>query len=305
MGHVTLAVLLVTLSAAVGARRVSARLIDRSAIESSLQSSPPASSQAGPRSAPARSDVDAKMREGGEAFRNGDYPRALAIFREVIAAAPDNIFAHNLAANCALRLKDYPGAIDSFKHALELQPDELHNLTGLMEAYTLAGMTEERDAEREHIQTLKREGRLPKGFGYLFETFEVGEKKVQVTEFPAFGGRYNFRYLFKVLDKEDKLAFQIALESADFDQGVFAKLHPKDAAAGQREFSLDGFGPNAHWTYGFYDGEPPYEQVRERVEQILLGKTKPLSSTTMNTRKMDSTPGTPNNVPKSRSPKPQ
>lgn len=208
---------------------------------------------------------------------------ALAGFQEVTAGDPKNIVAYNMAGNCSLRLKDYPAAVVSFRKALELQPGESHNEAGLIEAYARAGMTPERDAEREHLVQIKSSGGLPPNFHFVYDAFSVGDKNVEVVEFyPDLSSGYHFRYWFNELDVQGKQVYRIALESDDGDQTFFAKEHPKEAAAGQRRFSMDGYGQNTHSTYRFYDGEPTYAQVRDEVMQSFSGKMKPSSSTTVN-----------------------
>lgn len=214
-----------------------------------------------------------------DAFRVGDYAGALRIFRQVIAADPTDIVAYNVSANCSLRLGDYPSAIDLFQHALQLRPDEWHNLGGLMRAYTLAGMNPDRDALRKHIAELEREGKLPPEFNYVFETFQAADKKVEVAEFPQIHGFYGERYRFKVFDVAGKVVFCVTLESDSAEQPNWAKQHPKEAAAGARQFSLDGYAADSHSAYSFYDGEPPYEHVRAEVMQVLAGKKQPISKT--------------------------
>jgi hypothetical protein len=114
----------------------------------------------------------------------------------------------------------------------------------------------------------------------------VGEKKVLVVEFLNSTGKFHYRYHFNVVDAAGKTTSRIALESDDFDQPFWAKNRPQQAAAGQREFSLDGYGFSpqgyTHSTIRFYDGEPPYDQVREEVRKILLGETKPRTSSVKN-----------------------
>jgi tetratricopeptide (TPR) repeat protein len=239
----------------------------RTAPESSPQTSAAASQQAAPQTQP--SPTDSKLREAFATFRNGDYARALALLREVIAGDPNNIYAHNLAGNCSLKLKDYRSGIDSFKRALQIQPDEWHNLAGLSEAYTLAGLTKERDELREHVHQLSRTGGLPPDFHYVFDAFDVNGRKVEVVEFPRLFGQYEHRYDFNVFNREGKLEYRVALGSPDFDQAGFRKEHPELAAAGGRRFSLDGYSAGRQVLYRFYDGEPPYEQVRDEVKQIL------------------------------------
>lgn len=36
---------------------------------------------------------------------------------------------------------------------------------------------------------------------------------------------------------------------------------------------------DSHSTYGFYDSEPPYEQVREEAEQILADRKQAINKT--------------------------
>jgi len=253
---------------------------------SSSTSSPQVATQVAP------SDNDTLMRKGIEAFRKGDYAQALPSFRQVTAADPNSIVAFNLAGNCSLNLKDYPSAIDSFQHALQLNPDEWHNWGGLIHAYTLAGMAQERDALRKHIVDLGHEGKLPADFNYVFETYEIGDKRVVVSEFLRIQGYYGERYRFNVFNRDGKALYCVTLESDALEQPKWAKLHPKEAAAGEREFSLDGYARDSHSIYGYYNGEPPYQQVREEVEQILTGKRKATSRTTFATPQ--AIPGAPN-----------
>jgi tetratricopeptide (TPR) repeat protein len=214
------------------------------------------------------------------AFQANDCPSVIKLFRQVTASNPADIVAYNMSGNCALRLKDYPAAIDAFKHALQIRTDEWHNISGLIHAYTLAGMTQERDELLKHIGELERDGKLPDNFSYVFETFQVGNQQVEVAKYPKISGFYGERYRFNVYNKDGMLVFRVALESAELDQPQWAKEHKELAAAGDRKFSLDGYSPEGHYTYGFYDGEPEYPKLREEVEQVLTGKKPALTHST-------------------------
>lgn len=235
---------------------------------------------------PSGIDLKSKMEEGTAAFRAHDYKRALSIFNEVTAADPNNILAHNLAGNCSLETHDFPAAIQSFQHALQIQPDQPQNLAGLLRAYVQAGMIKERDAELQHVHELLNAHKLPENFSFIFDSFAAGDGLVLVTEFPQLYGHFHFRYVFNVYDATGKFLRRIALESDDIDQIDWAKQHPKEAAAGGRKFSLDGYSQNAasqltHSLYKFYDdGEPPYDQVRADVQKVLAGASKPSATTT-------------------------
>jgi hypothetical protein len=85
-------------------------------------------------------------------------------------------------------------------------------------------------------------------------------------------GFYGERYRFKVFNGAGKEIFCVTLESDALEQPAWAKERPKEAAAGGRKFSLDGYASNSHSTYAYDDGEPPYEQVGEEAKQVLAGK---------------------------------
>ncbi len=278
MGHFALAILLIGPAAPGENLTAGTAAVAFAALQASAQSSASPSPQGTAQAAPP--GIAVLRQRGVDAYRAGDYVEALGIFRQVIAADPSDIVAYNISANCSLRLGDYPSAIDSFKQALQLRPDEWHNVSGLMRAYTLAGMVPERDALRSHIADLEHEGKLPSTFNYVFDTFQSGDKKIEVAEFPQIAGFYGERYRFKVFNNSGKLVFCVVLESDSMEQPAWAKQHPKEAAAGARQFSLDGYASDSHSTYGFYDGEPAYEQVREQVKQILAGTKHSLSKTT-------------------------
>ncbi len=227
--------------------------------------------------APGTTDLNDLRKRGMGAYQQGDYAGALAIFRQVLAIDPSDIVAYNVSGRCSFYLKDYPAAIDSYKHALELHPDEYHNLSALMRTYTIAGMTPERDELRKHIEQLAAAGKLPDTFNYVFDTFDVEGKKVEVAEFPKIQGYYGERYRFKVFNSAGIEIFCVTLESDALEQPAWQKQHPKEAAAGGRQFSLDGYARDAHTSYGFYNAEPSYEQVRGEATQIIAGKKKPIS----------------------------
>lgn len=240
---------------------------------------------AAPQNPSSNIDVKSRMDQGIGAFRAHDYKGALSVFNEVTAQDPSNILAHNLAGNCSMELRDFPAAIRSFQHALQLQPDQPQNLGGLVRSYAQAGMSKERDATLERLHELSKAGRLPANFSYIFDSFPAGDRSVLVTEFPQLAGQFHFRYYFNVYDATGKFVRRVALESDDVDQTSWAKQHPKEAAAGGRAFSLDGYSQSVsgvtHSLYKFYDdGEPPYGQVRADVEKLLAGALKPATSST-------------------------
>lgn len=222
-------------------------------------------------SSPSTIDIMSRMEEGMAAFRAHDYKRALSIFNEVTATDPNNILAHNLAGNCSMEAGDFPSQI----------------LAGLVRSYAQAGVINERDATLQHLRELSKAGRLLGNFSFVFDSFRVGNRSVLVTS--QLSGQYHFRYHFNVYDAMGKFVSRVPLESDDIDQMDWAKQHPKEAAAGGRKFSLDGYlraSPTefSHSLYKFYDdGEPPYDQVHADVQKVLAGESKAAARTTTGT----------------------
>jgi tetratricopeptide (TPR) repeat protein len=154
-------------------------------------------------------------RQAVAAFQANDCLSAIKLFRQVTASNPADIVAYNMSGNCSLRLKDYPAAIEAFKHALQIRADEWHNISGLIHTYTVAEITQERDELQKHIGELERDGKLPDNFSYVFETFQVGNRQVEVSKYPKITGFYGERYRFNVYNKDGTLVFRVALESVE------------------------------------------------------------------------------------------
>jgi hypothetical protein len=66
------------------------------------------------------------------------------------------------------------------------------------------------------------------------------------------------------------------LESDDVDQASWAKAHASLAAAGERAYSLDGYGAGTHRTFRNYSGKPSYDQVKADVVKVLNSPESPL-----------------------------
>jgi hypothetical protein len=57
-----------------------------------------------------------------------------------------------------------------------------------MSTYTFGGFAAERDATCAHIRALQSEGRLPNDFYYVFDSFKLGDQRVEISEFPVLTG---------------------------------------------------------------------------------------------------------------------
>jgi L-ascorbate metabolism protein UlaG (beta-lactamase superfamily) len=227
--------------------------------------------------------IEEKMRDAQKAFGAGDCGRAQTMLREIIAADPQNYAAHVLSAHCLLRQKDYAAAIGEFRRMLELRPDTPQGVLGLIEAYVRSGDMARRDAEAEHLRALMNAGSVPMTLRFTREQFTAGENSVVVSEYPYLTALRS-RYRFDVSDAQENLARQLELVSREGDQAGFRKRHPRQAAAGERQFSLvsrqltPSPEPNEVVVRVYDRGEPAYEQVVADVEALLAGKALAASS---------------------------
>ncbi|HEY4640901.1 MAG TPA: tetratricopeptide repeat protein, partial [Thermoanaerobaculia bacterium] len=177
------------------------------------------------------------MRDARQAVGAGDCARAQMALREIIAADPQNYTAHVLSAHCLLRQKDYAAAIGEFHRMLELRPETSQGVLGLIEAYARSGDTANRDVEVEHLRALMKAGSIPMTVRFVREQFSTDERSVIVSEYPYLTALRS-RYQFEVFDAQQKLAQRLELVSREADQAAFRKRHPREAAAGARQFSL-------------------------------------------------------------------
>jgi len=135
-----------------------------------------------------------------------------------------------------------------------------------------------------HMLELRQKGVTPPDMqAYILESIKVGDNTLVIRPSLVPWGLYKVYFLGQLTNAQGQIFLRMTLESLDFDQNLFARQHPKEAAAGLRLFSLDGYqqtGPNTqtHMTFGFYAGEPSYETVREKFLAIAEKKERPISS---------------------------
>ncbi|MGC2162304.1 MAG: tetratricopeptide repeat protein [Silvibacterium sp.] len=245
----------------------------------------PASAAAQPQNPDAQIDprAEAKVIASLEA-RNFD--TAFTGASAILAANPDSPKANKLVGVVLLDQQKPSEALSYFQKALQLAPSDptVHGL--LLQAYAQSGDKVHRDEQRVILRGYHSDGKHP-GFAqipsFLIETIPVGDKTVQATEYYEPFGQFHFYYRFNIFDAGEHFQGFIALESDDADQPLYAKAHPKQAAAGERRFSIDGYSKSAdgHVTqalYTFYDGQPGYDVVRDLVVKLVQEGKSPVSA---------------------------
>lgn len=230
----------------------------------------------------AKTDSDAQISPQAESkviasLQARDFDDALGGAKAILSADPTSPKANKLVGVVLLDQQKASDSLPYFEKALQLSPDDptVHGL--LLQAYAQSGDKIRRDEQRAILRGFHADGKHP-GFAqipsYLIETIPVGDKVIQATEFYEPSGEFHFYYRFNIFDTTGHIQSFIALESDDSDQALYAQQHPKQAAEGNRRFSLDGYSKSADGNvtqslYAFFDGQPTYDNVRALVVKLV------------------------------------
>lgn len=229
---------------------------------------------------PANPDAKINPRIEGRVIADleaGNFAAALTGAKGIVAANPQSPKAQKLMGVVLLDQQKPAAALPYFQKALQLAPNDPTVNELLLQAYAQTGDKTGRDQQIAILRGYHNDGKHPEFAripSFLIETIPVGGKIVQANEYFTPYGQYHFYYRFNVFDAKQHLESFLALESDDADQVLFAQKHPKEAAAGKRRFSLDGYAlaPDGHVIqalYTFYDGEPSYDTVRDLVVKLV------------------------------------
>lgn len=247
------------------------------------QSAPPAQTQTGPDS---KIDAQAESKVVAD-LQSKNFTDALTGAKAILAANPDSPKANKLVAVVLLDQQKSSDALPYAQKALQLAPDDplVHSL--LLQIYAQTGDKAKRDEQRAILRGYHSDGKHP-AFSqvpaFLIETIPAGDKIIQATEFYVPSGEFHFYYRFNIFDSSGQIQSFIALESDDADQALYAQQHPKEAAAGERRFSLDGYSKSAdgHVTqalYKFFNGQPSYDDLRALVIELVQSGKAPIAAT--------------------------
>jgi tetratricopeptide (TPR) repeat protein len=84
---------------------------------------------------PSKPDWEDKNLQARVLYDRGEYNEALALYKEIIAAAPNVAFIRFDAGNCQFHLRDFEGARGSYLEAVRLNPEFYEAYTNLARTY--------------------------------------------------------------------------------------------------------------------------------------------------------------------------
>jgi tetratricopeptide (TPR) repeat protein len=218
--------------------------------------------------------------QGLSALRASQPQEALDIFEQVLRADPDDAAVNLLAASAAVELYKGDLAVQYAEKAHQLDPQSWKVHTTLVVAYAQAGKKDQRDAERATLHKLHNDPHAPDAMqtsGFLLDLFPVKQYRVEAVEYFQPVGKLHIYYRFVIRNSTGKQVWLIDAESNDFDQDSWAKAHPQEAAAGNRQFQLVGTGSDSSTDYGMFSGNADYDKIRAQVTTIIQSQSTAFS----------------------------
>jgi len=227
--------------------------------------------------------------DANKAFNTQDYAGALTIYKLMLKDLPGDPVLSKFSSEAALNTGNTTLALETIRPISQTNPDDWQATGLLTRACAETGDKACRDSGIAHMLALRKRGLIPSHTQqYIVERIATGGQTLFVYTSLEPWGHYQVYNYAQLFDEAGHLELRLTIESDDTDQAFFAKQHPKEAAAGLRTFSLDGYqdsGLNAnkqrsetHYTFKFFIGQPDYETVRDAFVNVANGQTKPLSS---------------------------
>lgn len=221
----------------------------------------------------------------------GQWSNALTELKPLHEALPDDLDLTRFTAEVALNSGDTAYAIAQLKPIVASKPGSWQELMLLARADAEAHDAASRDAALATLVGLHHSGQHPELSAlqaFLIERVTLPDGHMDLYYSLVPWSRYQIYEMAGVFNAAGQRIQRITLESNDFDQPLWAKEHPQQAAQGMRMFSMDsyteqfasdGTHTQTHATIGFFDGRPSYDTVLKKMVGTASGKAAPLSTT--------------------------
>jgi tetratricopeptide (TPR) repeat protein len=237
---------------------------------------------------PAPPQIDPVIRAKiADELKEKKFDEAIADAKAILEKHPDSPQVNKLVGVVFLEAQKPADALTYFQKAQSLDSSDASVHALLLQAFAAMGDKTQRDGQRAILRGFHGDGKHPDlagTQGFVIEMIPVGDRVVQAFEFYEPTGKFHFYYRFNVFDASDNLKRFYALESDDADQAIYAQQHPKEAAAGERRFSIDSYEQKkpdsvTQGLVGFIDGQPSYDELRARIVKLVLAEQTPATPT--------------------------
>jgi hypothetical protein len=226
-------------------------------------------------------------------FAAEKWSEAFSEFNELHSQYPNDAKISEYLAESALNTGSTKLAISIMEPIRKASPERWQASALLARAYAESDRDAERDAEIANLKQLHDTKFAPKIAQlqmFLLERRVLPNGSVRIWYGLEPWGKSNTYLFAKIYDTQGGEIYHIALDSLDTDQALWAKTHPKEAAAGERVFFLDGFSrtqknsdgssSSTQVLLGTFDGKPAYHRIRDQILAIASDRTSPIATKT-------------------------
>ncbi len=223
----------------------------------------------------AQSPPSSAVQQGLAALHAGHAQQALDLFKQAIAADPQNSAANLLAATAAIQLLQPTAAVAYGERARALEPKNWKIHTTLVTAYAMAGDTRKRDAERYLLRQAHADAKLPDAretSGFLLDRFQVDKYVIDAVEYFKPVGTFNMYYRFLVHNAAGALVWTIQVDSDSLNEVSWAQAYPKQASEGERQFQIESSPADNQVQYKSFSGQPNYDWIKTEVIKIVTAQ---------------------------------
>ncbi len=239
-------------------------------------------------------EQQAMFDEAGKSFATGDFAAALPKLRQLHDQVPANNTISKFAAEAAVNTGDFAFASSLLDSILRSIPDDPQALGIQAHLYGQQHDPQKRDTVLEHLQQL-HDAHKPAPPVVIVEKDPTPDGGfVRIRDYIEPWSPFHIVLMAEFYDSAGQRTHRISLESDDVDQLTLARLHPDQAAAGVRIYSMDSYtetrnadGKVIGQVHGtlcpapgcFMTGRPTYEFFREAV--LHPKSANPISTTTI------------------------
>lgn len=233
--------------------------------------------------------IERAFRDGNALLKKEQYAPALAQFRLVLKAMPNDPSALWNAGHAAFFARDYAAASAFFARLEKQEPNNGHLLAKRMQTAQAMGDLKTRDAARARLFALHRSGKDSTGYAakasFCRDQFTIGKDNVLAFEYfvlqprsgkaetPYLGRRYEFFVVGP--DDKPKMTIETGWSALDvLPDGIYAP------SAEMKAYYYDAYYPTGPWarqSFGLAPEEPSYEAAKQQVIAIASGKATPVS----------------------------
>jgi tetratricopeptide (TPR) repeat protein len=227
-------------------------------------------------------DTDGTLLAANKLLEKKRYVEALAQYKIVLVARPNDPATLWNAGIAASMAKDYTTALPIWLHLKTLDPRNGEIRARLVQVYQATGDHKARAEARRSLVALRKSGKdsdLEKGPSFCCDLFTANGRTVSAYDYFTLTGQFARRYDFLVLQPDGTTDYRITLESDQLDTDMAREMH--SIKPNERLFTLDGYYDQGslHKTFGFYKNEISYDEAKAAVLRVLGGKKTAVSST--------------------------